>query len=271
VIRTRQLAARRVRQTLGFPNGPRILFDLASSKAPWGREDLVFELRDGGRIHCPNRPGARVPVYEVFSEDAYRLDALVADLPADLVALDIGGHIGCFSVALARRVPGASVHAYEASPSTAQWLQRNFSANGLAGRVVAHQTAISGSRGTLQFADNAGGSSLNGLTAPTGSTVDVSVQAITVDDAITAAGGRVDLVKIDTEGAEYDMLAATTPATWAGVQRVVMEYHDVPGHSWDELEKLFADAGLHVVHHEPISDRQGTAWLARPVDGSGEA
>lgn len=269
MIRTPQLAARRVRQTLRFPNGPRILIDLASKRTPWAREELVFRLRGGGRILCPNQPGARVPVYEVFSEDAYRLAELTAGLPADLVALDIGGHIGCFSVGLARHVPGATVHAYEASPSTARWLQRNIDVNALDDRITAHQQAVSGERGTLEFADNSGGSSLNGLTAPEGSTVTVQVPAVTVDDAIAAAGGRVDLVKIDTEGAEYGMLAATTPATWATVQRVVLEYHDVPGHGWPELESLFEAAGLQVSRHEQLTDAhgttypQGTVWLSR--------
>jgi FkbM family methyltransferase len=269
VIRTRQLAARRVRQTLRFENGPRILFDLASSKAPWGRDELVFRLPDNGVVHCPNQPGARVPVYEVFSEDAYRMTALVDDLPDDLVALDIGGHIGCFSLALARTAPGARIHTYEASPSTTGWLSRNVTANRLDAQVTVHQQAVSDSRGTLEFADNAGGSSLNGLTAPEGSTALVQVPAVTVEDAIADAGGRVDLVKIDTEGAEYAMLSATTPATWATVQRVVIEYHNVPGHSWAELEALFAAAGLHVVRHEQLKDAdgndypQGTVWLSR--------
>lgn len=263
MIRTPELATRRVRQTLRFPNGPRILFDLASSRTPWARDELLFRLRGGGRVHCPNQPGARVPVYEVFSEDAYRMSELVDGLPSDLVALYIGGHIGCFSLALARTVPGARVHSYEASPSTAAWLSRNVTDNGLADRVTVHQQAVSGERGTLEFADNAHGSSLNGLTAPEGSTTLVQVEAVTVEDAIAAAGGRVDLVKIDTEGAEYAMLGATTPATWAGVRRVVMEYHDVEGHRWAELETLFDSAGLHVVRHEPISARQGTVWLAR--------
>ena len=261
--RNPQLLTRRVRQTLSFTNGPGILLALASQKTPWRREELTFQLPGGGVVICPNQPGARVPVYEVFAEDAYRISEITADLPEDFVALDIGGHIGCFSIALAKAAPAATVHTFEASPSTASWLRRNIEANSLGDRVVPHSWAVSGSRGTLEFADNARGSSLNGLTAPMGSTVPVQVRAVTIDDAVQEAGGRVDLVKIDTEGAEYDMLAGTTARTWAGVRRVVMEYHDVPGHGWPEVEQLFREAGLTVSRHEPVSDRQGTVWLSR--------
>lgn len=261
--RSTTLAARRVRQTLSsFGNGPRILWDLASQRAPWASDQLTFELPGGGRVLCPNRPGARVPVYEIFAEDAYRLDALFADLTAPTV-LDIGGHIGCFAIAAARRDPATRVHAYEASPSTAAWLSRNVVANGLDDRITAHHVAVAGRRGTIEFADNDGGSSLNGLTAPVGSTHLVQVPSITLGDAIAEAGGHVDVVKIDTEGAEYDMVLASEPASWAGVERVVMEYHDVPGHDWSELRDFFAECGLRVTATEEASARQGTVWLSR--------
>ena len=117
-------------------------------------------------------------------------------------------------------------------------------------------------RGTLEFADNVHGSALNGLTAPEGAAT-VQVEAITFADAVAASGGRVDVVKIDTEGAEYDIVLGSKPADWDGVRRVVLEYHDVPGHGWAELEAFFAEAGLETVRHEPATAAHGTAWLRR--------
>ena len=261
--RTTNLALRRAGQTLtAFANGPRVLWDLASQRFPWGPDELVFRLADGTVVHCPNRPGARVPVYEIFAEDAYRLGELLSGL-SDPVVLDIGGHIGCFSLAVSRAHPDARVHAYEASPSTAAWLSRNVAANHLERQIKAHHVAIADHRGSLQFADNDGGSSLNGLTAPSGSTRQVEVPCITFADAVADAGGRVDVVKIDTEGAEYDMVLTSDRTAWASVQRVVMEYHDVPGHSWAELRGFLARAGLVVTALEEASPRQGTAWLVR--------
>jgi FkbM family methyltransferase len=263
VSRSPSLAARRARQTLtSFENGPRLLWDLASRRAPWADDQLTFRLPGGGVVLCPNLPGARVPVYEIFAEDAYRLDELFEGLQAPTV-LDIGGHIGCFALAAARRDPGARVHTYEASPSTAAWLSRNVEANGLDDRITAHNVAVAGHHGTIEFADNDGGSSLNGLTAPVGSTHLVEVSSITVSEANADAGGQVDVVKIDTEGAEYDMVLASDPAAWQTVERVVLEYHDVRGHDWSELDTFFASCGLDVTALEAASGRQGTVWLSR--------
>jgi len=263
MIRTPQLAARRVRQTFSFANGPQILWDLAAGRTPWGPEDLRFTTRAGVTIVCPNVPGARVPVYELFVEDAYRLDDLTRGLPSDFTTLDIGGQVGCFSTALAKHSPKARIHAYEASPTTASWLLRNVEGNGIADRVTVHNVALSDHRGTLTFADNGSGSGQNGLTAPEGTTTEIEVPCVTFADAVAEAGGRVDLVKLDTEGAEYDIVLSGSPADWAGVQRMVLEYHPVQGHSWSELEAFLATAGLTATRHEEAGVGLGTVWLSR--------
>ena len=50
------------------------------------------------------------------------------------------------------------------------------------------------------------------------------------------------------------------------MQRVVLEYHDVPGHSSGELEKFFADVGLSVAHRVG-AERVGALWLSRTGGG----
>ena len=256
-------AARRVRQTLtDFENGPQLLGAIASRPIIGRPDELVFRIDGQLSIICPNRPGARVPVYEVFAEDTYRLAWFTGDLGDGAVAVDIGAHIGCFALAFARQHPQGQIEAYEASPSTAVYLQRNIYHNGLSDRVHCHQVAVASKTGTLVFADNVGGSSLNGITAPEGAT-QIEVPCVTVADAFASAGVGVEVVKIDTEGAEYDMVLNSHADAWAGVRRVVMEYHDVAGHSWSELEAFFATAGLMTIAHEPVSSRQGTVWLSR--------
>ena len=258
------LAARRVRQTLTrFENGPSVLAGIVGRRIRHQPAELMFRVDDDLSIVCPNLPGARVPVYEVFAEDAYRLEWFTSDL-SDPRVVDIGGHIGCFALAIARLHPGARVEAFEASPSTAAFTRRNMAINGFDNRVTVHQTAVSSTSGTLRFADNAGGSGLNGLTAPEG-TPTIEVPAITFVEALATAGGPVDVVKIDTEGAEYDIVLGSDPSDWSDVQRLVLEYHPVDGHTWEELQTFFSKAGLEVVHQELglFTDRLGTAWLSR--------
>lgn len=259
MIHSPRQALRRVCQTLqSFDNGVGVLSELVR-----GSDELSFHTRDGVTISIPNVPGARVPVYELFAEDAYRIAWLVTGLPDGFGAFDIGGHVGCFSVALSASRPDSRVWAFEASPSTAAYTQRNVTQNDMENQVTVVNVALSSKPGMLEFADNAKASGLNGITAPEG-TQTIEIPAITFADALDQADRPIRLVKIDTEGAEYDIVLGSDPAQWADVERVVLEYHDVPSRSWSDLEEFFTQAGLHVIDREDAATgRIGTVWLSR--------
>jgi len=266
--RSLPLAMKRVRQTFsGFDNGPSLLLAMGRQSVTGKPAELIFRTDANTSIAVPNKPGARVPVYEIFVEDEYRLDWFTSDLGEAPVALDIGAHVGCFTVAFARRHPGARVDSYEASPSTAVYLARNIADNDLGSRVHGNNLAVQGVAGTLELADNGAASGHNGVLHLTADAQKVSVRSVSMAEALTISGRSADIVKIDTEGGEYDMVLGSVPSDWSGVRRVVLEYHDLPGHSWEELEAFFASAGLNVVHREKFLPRLGMAWLSRDTVG----
>lgn len=257
--------ARRVRQTVGgFSNGVGVLGAIARRSVTGGPAELEYRTKDGLALVIPNEGGARVPVYEILVEDEYRLDWLTAGLRADAVVLDIGAHVGCFSVAAAHRLPGARVDAYEASPTTSGFLIRNIALNDMGTRVHGNNLAVRAEAGELEIADYGAASGHNGvLHLDEADVARVTVPAVSMREALHVSGRSADVVKIDTEGGEYDMVLGSDPADWSGVQRVVLEYHDLPGHSWDELETFFASAGLVLAERKPYADGLGLAWLSR--------
>ena len=46
----------------------------------------------------------------------------------------------------------------------------------------------------------------------------------------------VDVVKIDCEGAEYELIGASSPASWSTVSRVVLEHHPHSELGWPDLQ-----------------------------------
>ncbi|WP_156368221.1 FkbM family methyltransferase [Aeromicrobium sp. Leaf289] len=251
--------ARRTRQTVSvFDNGWSVLRQLAARA-----DELAFEVH-GLTIHCPNVPGARVPVYEVFAEDEYSLDWFGHGLPDDVHVVDIGAHIGCFSTDLLRRFPGATVHSYEPTPSTGAYTVRNVESNGLADRITVHRTAVGSRAGTLVMADNGPGSGHNGvLHLGEAGSVEIEVACDSIADAFAAAGGRVDLLKMDAEGAEYGILLDSDPTLWSGVRRLVMEYHHSEQHGFDDLRTFLEGTGMTLVRHETGGPGFGLAWFSR--------
>jgi hypothetical protein len=95
----------------------------------------------------------------------------------------------------------------------------------------------------------------------------VQIPTLSFDDAIAAAPRPPELIKLDCEGGEYQMAYQSSPESWASVQRVVLEYHDIPGESWADLRAWFASVGLHLVDQRSERADLGLAWLSRgPVD-----
>jgi FkbM family methyltransferase len=125
--------------------------------------------------------------------------------------VDVGAHIGLLTLAGARAV-GASgkVLAIEPVPLCFGLLQRSLTINGLAERVEGKCQAVGAHHARCRFfvRDVLGPSSLTrGEFAAGGDEIEVSVTPL---DELVRPGQRVDLIKIDVEGAELAVLEGMT-------------------------------------------------------------
>jgi len=266
--------ARRVVQTCRtFSNWPLLLREMAGEKLGRGSDELEFRTRGGARLRCPNVPGARLPMYEQFADDCYDVAWVLGPDTGPLQVLDVGAHVGAFATHLALARRDVRVECYEPSPDTARYLRCNVERNALSDRVRVHELAMAGEVGTALLDDNSGGSVHNGLVQQDHRLVDgadapgrrgtIEVKTSTFEQALAEAPTPFDVVKMDCEGGEYDLVYASSPASWAPVRRVVMEYHPVAGQSWAELRAWFAAVGLRMVRHSSNRPGLGTAWLTR--------
>jgi FkbM family methyltransferase len=142
------------------------------------------------------------------------------------VVLDIGANIGVAALYFARAFPHAVVHAFEPEPGNCAVLQAN--AQSIA-RIRPHAFALGAQDGEITLFDsddktNFGGYSTHGMGVdPTRSkTVPVRHAA----GALSQLGiGRVDIIKIDTEGSEWEILTAMGRATLKDVRVILGELH----------------------------------------------
>lgn len=267
--RTRHAARRLFQTARTFDNPGAIMVRMALTNATRKRRDVVFRIGHF-RIVAPAARGAIFPIYEVFAEDTYRLAWFTQGLRPDAKALDVGAHVGSFSVAFTRARPGGRVWAYEASPRTAAYLTRTIEASAADGHIVGCPEALAAASGTIELGELGDCSPLNTVRRRSVGTT-VIVPCITIETAFARAGAPVDLVKIDAEGVEYELILESDPRLWRSVSRVVLEYHDVPGHGRHELIEHLAVLGLDVVAHEPMqgNPREGLLWFSRhpsPLD-----
>jgi FkbM family methyltransferase len=145
--------------------------------------------------------------------------------------VDIGAGLGDFAILAADAGPGVRVYAYEPFPESYQLLVRNLTLNAIS-NVTAFQQAIWRKAGTLAL-DLSGGEPLQIASREkggeaAGAAETVEVQALTLGDVFESQGlTRIDLLKLDCEGAEYPILMASPPEVLDRIDRIVMEYHDL--------------------------------------------
>lgn len=126
-------------------------------------------------------------------------------------ACDIGANLGLSSLVIARHVPGGKVYAFEPGQRTSACLNATMAASGFQNVIITEQAV---GAVTDQVFLHAGESFSAGKHIVTkrhisnGASPTDPVQMITLDSSLEAAGGgKIDLIKIDTEGFEIDVLA----------------------------------------------------------------
>jgi FkbM family methyltransferase len=147
--------------------------------------------------------------------------------PGELRVLDLGGNLGIFSLLAAGTNPAVQVTAFEPGPPNARLFGMNQLANPVLGeRITLRQQAVAGTARQDRWffdGDNPGGSSLYGTTG-----IGIDVQIAAFKDVVLEWPDPVALVKIDIEGAEYDLLEHTGAEVWEKVRAISLELHEDP-------------------------------------------
>ena len=139
--------------------------------------------------------------------------------------LDIGANLGMFTLHALKA--GCNVYSFEPSPDIFRIMNQNIKVNGFAESGSAHtfQTAVSDEEKTISFfiCEGMSGHS-NMYAAEKSGDVEIQVQT-TVIDEMAVLPDKVDVIKIDVEGAEYKALCGMKKLISRNPQiKILMEF-----------------------------------------------
>lgn len=181
-------------------------------------------------------------VFEIFNLNEYSANTIK---PEDIV-VDIGAHIGCFSVFASMKATKGKVISYEPSPENYKILLKNKELNHLS-NLFPHKQAVSSHKGKLKLSlpiNNHGGNSFF-ADSPKSTTVStLSLSQIFTNNHLN----KIDFLKIDAEGAEYDILLNTPKKYLDKIDKIALEYHDYfpTNHNVQELKIFLEKNGFRV-------------------------
>lgn len=158
-------------------------------------------------------------------------DLLVdVDLPHDAVVLDVGAYVGEWSERILRRadergVRGLQIHAFEPEPVVFERLQQGV---GRDARVRLHPIGLAGRDRSEQLALGGPGSSVFLDGATPGFMGERGIELRDVDAVLRSLGvDRIDVVKINIEGGEFELLDRLHATGWMGrMGPLIVQFHE---------------------------------------------
>jgi FkbM family methyltransferase len=163
-------------------------------------------------------------VWHVFFSGEYSVPANACSI------LDLGANIGAFAVWAAEKFPQARIWSVEPFPSTFDRLKDNLGRNNFGDRVSCEQLAVCGKDGVVRFDATEGKRSYcRTILSETNSadTPSIEVLALCLKSLLDRLDiDQLDCLKMDVEGAEYEILLNADSSTLKRIKVITMEYHD---------------------------------------------
>jgi len=250
-LRLTPLAARKIK------NWPRFMFNYAWGVVPAS----PYRFRNGARLQI-GRGVDHVPIIEIFLREEY------GRITANSVILDIGANIGAFSIYAATTAPGVTIYAYEPTADFYRLLRDNIRLNGVDGAITCFNLAVGAEKQTRELVLEGTNFSFPTLLPPDNDRTSrtVTVECTTLADILDSNGlERVDLLKMDCEGAEYEVLYSTPHRYLDRIREIRMEYHNLRGERMnvEALATFLRGRGYEITLAAPMSNSGGNLWARK--------
>lgn len=228
---------------------------------------------------------ARYVANEVFAKASYVKPGF--EIRPDDVVVDVGANMGIFALWAAPQASRGRVICIEPT-RVIGCLERSLPASGLA-NVEIVTCAIGREEGVLELVEYSGftavthaaefqpatlGQFLIRLLWPKSQRepVRTTCRCRRLEDVLAELGvEKVDLLKVDCEGGEYDIVESLGDPFLRRVSRIVMEFHELHRtHDHRRLVRRLRDAGFAVEVHRPwfarFVLRTGMIWARREAE-----
>ncbi len=175
------------------------------------------------------RPGTSDPhvIHSILLKSGRKAEYYVSDCICPKTILDIGGNIGAAALYFAKVWPQATIHSFEPIPGNFELLAKNIVPYpGIHG----HNIALGSKNGMIELIESPGKGNHGGFSiyqrSATAECQKIQVQCRNIADILDEIGIAIpDLIKVDTEGAEFTILTAIPQAKLARVPWIIGELH----------------------------------------------
>ena len=204
---------------------------------------IVYKMRDGLRLVASGNKSDFQVIREHFVHKTY-INGYI-DLSQINTAFELGAHKGYVAMQLAHLgKPEMKIYCFEPEKRNYEYLLDNIKENNLEDRVFAFNLAVSNKDGTLPFyiSEHEHGHSL--LPEHNNNVKKVDVMCKTIPTLMKEYKlNKLDLLKIDIEGAEYDVMFNLDRNVLEKIDYIMAEAHITTEHTIEDMIEFLKDNG----------------------------
>ena len=185
-----------------------------------------------------------------------------------MTIIDIGAMIGSFTLWAHEKWPNAMIYSYEPDPKSFEFLKKNISLCSNPKKINIFNFAIWDKNSEVNFKQFDKTPSCNSMfifEPPYGlgssNTIKIKTQSIS---KIIEKHNKVDFLKIDCEGSEYDILYSLTKTELQKIRYIALEYHEFNNnkkHSAIEISNFLRNNGFLTQIIPNTSDKFGYGYV----------
>jgi len=191
-------------------------------------------------------------IYEIWKKNCYKVNKKDFVEREGNIIIDIGAHIGIFSVLCSFIKQDALILSFEPDLENFSLLKKNIILNKSENNIKPFPICVSGSD-TMKILYKSK-KSIGHTITPNEFIIKNEIQAshkvpcITLEQIFTGEKIKLcDFLKIDCEGSEYDILLNTPSEIFKKIKKISLEYHNgLTKHNHKELVKLLKNEGFKV-------------------------
>ncbi|MFB3888669.1 MAG: FkbM family methyltransferase [Candidatus Bathyarchaeia archaeon] len=219
-----RITRRPVQVMLLVRNWVRFLMDYSGLA---GKGEVTYFLRNGLKFLARTNSKDKAVILEIFADRSYTPPGF--EIHENDLIVDVGAHIGSFSIFAANAAKHGRVYALEPVPDNFLMLQRNIQLNGIS-NIVPVQKAMAQSSGEREIFVQLGDTTMHSFYNSRGEARKTLVKTTTLADFLRDYSiDRIDLLKMDCEGSEIEILMGCPDDVLARVKRISMESHPLNG------------------------------------------
>jgi FkbM family methyltransferase len=225
-------------------------------------ETVIFETKKGTKMKIRVNSTDLMALINVWAVEEYSNEEF--KIKNNDTVIDIGGHIGLFSLYASEKCKSGKIFTFEPVKENFDLLKENIKINNIK-NIYPKNIAVSNNNSniTIFLSNDQSGHGMYKKTSKSRNIKSTNLEEICLENEIK----NCNLLKIDAEGAEFEILENINEKIIEKIKNIILEYHIFEKNSNERLKNIIKklETNNFEINKKPYSDEIGLVYAIKKL------